>query len=160
MMPRTQGAQEAKVILAIDTATPAVTAGIVKLDGIEVLAERVTVCRRGGHTDPQARERAWAATDHNGTQIADGKACVGERGEHVRGELLGVCAGVDGDPLGAHLDAVELHDARGDRRSRGIDGQDHPCLLCSSRARHHCLLHCQTAVRISVSGPRSRRMSR
>src|ERR1700754_4410828 len=31
------------VILAIDTATPAVTAGIVKLDGTEVLGERVTV---------------------------------------------------------------------------------------------------------------------
>jgi tRNA threonylcarbamoyl adenosine modification protein YeaZ len=31
------------VILAIDTATPAVTAGIVKLDSVEVLGERVTV---------------------------------------------------------------------------------------------------------------------
>lgn len=35
-----------RIILAIDTATPAVTAGIVKLDGIEVLAERVTVDAR------------------------------------------------------------------------------------------------------------------
>ena len=34
------------LILAIDTATPAVTAGIVKLDGVEVLAERVTVDAR------------------------------------------------------------------------------------------------------------------
>ena len=34
------------VILAIDTATPAVTAGIVNLDGVEVLAERVTVDAR------------------------------------------------------------------------------------------------------------------
>ena len=35
------------VILAIDTATPAVTAGVVRLDtGIEVLAERVTVDAR------------------------------------------------------------------------------------------------------------------
>jgi tRNA threonylcarbamoyladenosine biosynthesis protein TsaB len=31
------------VILAIDTATPAVIAGIVRLEGLEVLAERVTV---------------------------------------------------------------------------------------------------------------------
>ncbi|HTI74980.1 MAG TPA: tRNA (adenosine(37)-N6)-threonylcarbamoyltransferase complex dimerization subunit type 1 TsaB [Mycobacterium sp.] len=30
-------------VLAIDTATPAVTAGVVRLDGIELLAERVTV---------------------------------------------------------------------------------------------------------------------
>jgi tRNA threonylcarbamoyl adenosine modification protein YeaZ len=35
-----------KVILAIDTATPAVTAGIVNLDGVDVLAERVTVDAR------------------------------------------------------------------------------------------------------------------
>jgi tRNA threonylcarbamoyl adenosine modification protein YeaZ len=34
------------LVLAIDTATPAVTAGIVKLEGIEVLAERVTVGAR------------------------------------------------------------------------------------------------------------------
>jgi tRNA threonylcarbamoyl adenosine modification protein YeaZ len=34
------------LILAIDTATPAVTAGIVNLDGVEVLAERVTVDAR------------------------------------------------------------------------------------------------------------------
>jgi tRNA threonylcarbamoyladenosine biosynthesis protein TsaB len=34
------------VILAIDTATPAVTAGIVRLEGLEVLAERVTVDAR------------------------------------------------------------------------------------------------------------------
>jgi len=46
-MPRARGAQAANVILAIDTATPAVTAGIVKLDGVEVLAERVTVDARG-----------------------------------------------------------------------------------------------------------------
>ena len=35
-----------KLILAIDTATPAVTAGVVNLDGVEVLAERVTVDAR------------------------------------------------------------------------------------------------------------------
>jgi tRNA threonylcarbamoyl adenosine modification protein YeaZ len=34
------------IVLAIDTATPAVTAGILKLDGIEVLAEQVTVDAR------------------------------------------------------------------------------------------------------------------
>jgi len=34
------------VILAIDTATPAVTAGVVRLDGVEVLAERITVDAR------------------------------------------------------------------------------------------------------------------
>jgi tRNA threonylcarbamoyl adenosine modification protein YeaZ len=34
------------LVLAIDTATPAVTAGVVKLDGIDVFAERVTVDAR------------------------------------------------------------------------------------------------------------------
>ncbi|WP_326547821.1 tRNA (adenosine(37)-N6)-threonylcarbamoyltransferase complex dimerization subunit type 1 TsaB [Mycolicibacterium sp. ND9-15] len=34
------------LVLAIDTATPAVTAGIVRVDGLEVLAERVTVDAR------------------------------------------------------------------------------------------------------------------
>jgi tRNA threonylcarbamoyl adenosine modification protein YeaZ len=34
------------LILAIDTATPAVTAGIVRLDGVHVLAERLTVDAR------------------------------------------------------------------------------------------------------------------
>jgi len=34
------------MVLAIDTATPAVTAGIVRLDGLQVLAERVTVDAR------------------------------------------------------------------------------------------------------------------
>jgi tRNA threonylcarbamoyl adenosine modification protein YeaZ len=34
------------LILAIDTATPAVTAGVVRLDGVQVLAERVTVDAR------------------------------------------------------------------------------------------------------------------
>src|SRR3954468_7990154 len=34
------------LILAIDTATPAVTAGIVRLDGVQVLAERLTVDAR------------------------------------------------------------------------------------------------------------------
>jgi tRNA threonylcarbamoyl adenosine modification protein YeaZ len=34
------------LILAIDTATPAVTAGVVRLEGVEVLAERVTVDAR------------------------------------------------------------------------------------------------------------------
>ena len=34
------------LILAIDTATPAVTAGVLRLDGVQVLAERVTVDAR------------------------------------------------------------------------------------------------------------------
>jgi tRNA threonylcarbamoyl adenosine modification protein YeaZ len=69
MMPRTRGAQEAKVILAIDTATPAVTAGIVKLDGIEVLAERVTVDARA-HAE-QLTPNVLAALTAAGLTVAD-----------------------------------------------------------------------------------------
>ena len=68
-MPRTRGAQEAKVILAIDTATPAVTAGIVKLDGIEVLAERVTVDARA-HAE-QLTPNVLAALTAAGLTVAD-----------------------------------------------------------------------------------------
>ena len=66
--------------------------------------------------------------DHHGIQIIDGQAGVGERGKHVRGQLLGVCARVDGDPLSEHLDALEPHDAGGDRGRRGVHRQDHLCL--------------------------------
>jgi tRNA threonylcarbamoyl adenosine modification protein YeaZ len=64
------------IILAIDTATPAVTAGIVKLDGIEVLAERVTV---------DARAHAEQLTPNVLAALADGKACVGDLGAVVVG---------------------------------------------------------------------------
>lgn len=74
MMPRTRGAQEAKVILAIDTATPAVTAGIVKLDGVEVLAERVTVDARA-HAE-QLTPNVLAALTDAGLTVDDLDAVV------------------------------------------------------------------------------------
>jgi tRNA threonylcarbamoyl adenosine modification protein YeaZ len=76
MMPRTRGAQEARVILAIDTATPAVTAGIVKLDGIEVLAERVTV---------DARAHAEQLTPNVLAALADAGLTVDDLGAVVVG---------------------------------------------------------------------------
>ena len=79
---------------------------------------------------------------------------VGERGQHVRGELLGVCAGVDGHPFGEHLDAVTVapHDARGDGGRRGVDGEDDRSSLAGSTARSRSALRCPA--------PRSSRMSR
>ncbi len=74
MMPRMQGAQQADVILAIDTATPAVTAGIVKLDGIEVLAERVTVDARA-HAE-QLTPNVLAALADAGLTVDDLDAVV------------------------------------------------------------------------------------
>jgi tRNA threonylcarbamoyl adenosine modification protein YeaZ len=64
------------IILAIDTATPAVTAGIVELDGIEVLAERVTV---------DARAHAEQLTPNVLAAIADAGLSVGDLGAVVVG---------------------------------------------------------------------------
>jgi tRNA threonylcarbamoyl adenosine modification protein YeaZ len=62
------------IILAIDTATPAVTAGIVKLDGVEVLAERVTVDARA-HAE-QLTPNVLAALADAGLTVADLGAVV------------------------------------------------------------------------------------
>ena len=64
------------IILAIDTATPAVTAGIVKLDGTEVLAERVTV---------DARAHAEQLTPNVLAALADAGVTVGDLGAVVVG---------------------------------------------------------------------------
>jgi tRNA threonylcarbamoyl adenosine modification protein YeaZ len=68
--------EPAVMILAIDTATPAVTAGIVKLDGIEVLAERVTV---------DARAHAEQLTPNVLAALADAGISVGDLGAVVVG---------------------------------------------------------------------------
>ena len=75
-MPRTRGAQEANVILAIDTATPAVTAGIVRLDGVEVLGERVTV---------DARAHAERLTPNVLAALADAGRSINDLGAVVVG---------------------------------------------------------------------------
>jgi tRNA threonylcarbamoyl adenosine modification protein YeaZ len=61
-------------VLAIDTATPAVTAGIVKLDGIEVLGERVTVDARA-HAE-QLTPNVLAALADAGLTVDDLDAVV------------------------------------------------------------------------------------
>ncbi|MDT5329946.1 MAG: tRNA threonylcarbamoyladenosine biosynthesis protein TsaB [Mycobacterium sp.] len=63
-----------RIILAIDTATPAVTAGIVNLEGIEVLAERVTVDARA-HAE-QLTPNVLAALADAGLTVADLGAIV------------------------------------------------------------------------------------
>lgn len=57
------------LILAIDTATPAVTAGVVNLDGAEVLAERVTV---------DARAHAEQLTPNVLAALADARLTVND----------------------------------------------------------------------------------
>jgi tRNA threonylcarbamoyl adenosine modification protein YeaZ len=64
------------VILAIDTATAAVTAGIVRLDGVEVLAERITV---------DARAHAEQLTPNVLAALADARVTVNDLGAVVVG---------------------------------------------------------------------------
>ena len=73
-MPRTRGALKAKVILAMDTATPAVTAGVLRLEGDEVLAERVTVDARA-HAE-QLTPNVLAALADAGLTVNDLDAVV------------------------------------------------------------------------------------
>lgn len=63
-------------VLAIDTATPAVTAGVVRLDGFEVLAERVTV---------DARAHAEQLTPNAVRALADAELGVDDLGAVVVG---------------------------------------------------------------------------
>ncbi|MGE2718192.1 tRNA (adenosine(37)-N6)-threonylcarbamoyltransferase complex dimerization subunit type 1 TsaB [Mycolicibacterium celeriflavum] len=63
-------------VLAIDTATPAVTAGVVRLEGFEVLAERVTV---------DARAHAEQLTPNAVQALADAGLSVDELGAVVVG---------------------------------------------------------------------------
>lgn len=76
MGARTRGALKTSTVLAIDTATPAVTAGIVKLDGMEVLAERVTV---------DARAHAEQLTPNVLAALADAGLTVDDLGGVVVG---------------------------------------------------------------------------
>ena len=62
------------LILAIDTATPAVTAGVVRLDGLEVLAERVTVDARA-HAE-QLTPNVLGALGEAGLTVNDLNAVV------------------------------------------------------------------------------------
>lgn len=62
------------VVLAIDTATPAVTAGVVRLDGHRVLAERVTVDARA-HAE-QLTPNAVAALHDAGVGVGEVDAIV------------------------------------------------------------------------------------
>jgi tRNA threonylcarbamoyl adenosine modification protein YeaZ len=73
-MPRTRGAQKTNMILAMDTATPAVTAGVVRLEGVAVLAERVTVDARA-HAE-QLTPNVLAALADAGLTVNDLDAVV------------------------------------------------------------------------------------
>jgi tRNA threonylcarbamoyl adenosine modification protein YeaZ len=105
MGTRTRGALETDtVILAIDTATPAVTAGIVKLDGIEVLAERVTVGARA-HAE-QLTPNVLAALADAGLTVDDLGAVVVGCGP---GPFTGLRVGMATAAAYAHALGIPVH---------------------------------------------------
>jgi tRNA threonylcarbamoyl adenosine modification protein YeaZ len=92
------------VILAIDTATPAVTAGIVKLDGVEVLAERVTV---------DARAHAEQLTPNVLAALADAGLTVDDLGAVVvgcgPGPFTGLRVGMASAAAYGHALGIPVH---------------------------------------------------
>jgi tRNA threonylcarbamoyl adenosine modification protein YeaZ len=101
------------IILAIDTATPAVTAGIVNLDGIEVLAERVTVDARA-HAE-QLTPNVLAALADAGLTVEDlGAVVVGCGPGPFTGLRVGMAtAAAYGHALGIPVHGVCSLDAIG-----------------------------------------------
>jgi tRNA threonylcarbamoyl adenosine modification protein YeaZ len=92
------------VILAIDTATPAVTAGIVKRDGVEVLAERVTVDARA-HAE-QLTPNVLAALTDAGLTVDDLGAVVVGCGP---GPFTGLRVGMATAAAYGHALAIPVH---------------------------------------------------
>ena len=112
--PSGSGAGRDAVILAIDTATPAVTAGVVRRDGdgVEVLAERVTV---------DARAHAERLTPNVVGALADAGLTVDDLDAVVVGCGPGPFTGL----AGRHGDGGRLRARAGHPGARGVQpGRD------------------------------------
>ncbi|KUH84908.1 tRNA threonylcarbamoyladenosine biosynthesis protein TsaB [Mycobacterium sp. IS-1556] len=136
------------LILAIDTATPAVTAGVVRLDGLEVLAERVTV---------DARAHAEQLTPNVVAALADAQVTVADLGAVVvgcgPGPFTGLRVGMASAAAFGHALGVPVHgvcslDAIG-IESRG-DGSD---VLVVTDARRREVYWARYRDGVRVDGP-------
>jgi tRNA threonylcarbamoyl adenosine modification protein YeaZ len=144
-MPRTRGAQKPNVVLAIDTATPAVTAGIVRLDGIEVLAERVTADARA-HAE-QLTPNVLGALADTGLTVNDlGAVVVGCGPGPFTGLRVGMAtASAYGHALGIPVHGVCSLDAI------GIDIEGDALVVTDARRREVYWARYRDGVR--VDGP-------
>jgi tRNA threonylcarbamoyl adenosine modification protein YeaZ len=138
------------LILAIDTATPAVTAGIVRLDGVEVLAERVTVDARA-HAE-RLTPNVLAALGEAGLAVSDlGAVVVGCGPGPFTGLRVGMAtAAAYGHALGIPVHGVCSLDAI------GVDTVGEALVVTDARRREVYWARYRDGVRIAgpaVDGP-------
>jgi tRNA threonylcarbamoyl adenosine modification protein YeaZ len=135
-----------KVILAIDTATPAVTAGIVRLEGVEVMAERVTVDARA-HAE-QLTPNVLAALADAGLTVNDlGAVVVGCGPGPFTGLRVGMAtAAAYGHALGIPVHGVCSLDAI------GIDTAGDALVVTDARRREVYWARYRDGVRIDGPG--------
>ncbi|WP_231740420.1 MULTISPECIES: tRNA (adenosine(37)-N6)-threonylcarbamoyltransferase complex dimerization subunit type 1 TsaB [unclassified Mycobacterium] len=140
--------QPVTLILAIDTATPAVTAGVVRLDGLEVLAERVTVDSRA-HAEQLTPNVVAALADAQVTVADLGAVVVGCGPGPFTGLRVGMAsAAAFGHALGVPVHGVCSLDAIG-IESRG-DGSD---VLVVTDARRREVYWARYRDGVRVDGP-------
>lgn len=139
-----------KLILAIDTATPAVTAGIVNRDGVEVLAERVTVDARA-HAEQLTPNILGALADANRTVNDLSAVVVGCGPGPFTGLRVGMAtAAAYGHALGIPVHGVCSLDAI------GIDTAGDALVVTDARRREVYWARYRDGVRVegpSVNAP-------
>jgi tRNA threonylcarbamoyl adenosine modification protein YeaZ len=130
------------LILAIDTATPAVTAGIVDLDSVEVLAERVTVDARA-HAEQLTPNVLGALADAGLTVNDIGSVVVGCGPGPFTGLRVGMAtAAAYGHALGVPVHGVCSLDAI------GIDTTGEALVVTDARRREVYWARYRDGVRI------------
>jgi tRNA threonylcarbamoyl adenosine modification protein YeaZ len=133
------------LILAIDTATPAVTAGIVRLQGVEVLAERVTV---------GARAHAERLTPNVLAALADARLTVDDLGAVVvgcgPGPFTGLRVGMATAAAYGHALGIPVHGACS-LDAIGIDTEGDALVVTDARRREVYWARYRDGVR--VDGP-------